>query len=159
MKRRASTWSPRSPRQIITAGWRTPPPGTAGSTLRLSRSPSAVCTASSGRDERLLVRAGESSRYSESKGRASRPRHAAVRCDRRAAVMERVVWGRHFCLRRRAQTGMSAPLSTHIETCRHLSPRVDLEDEDEDEDEVYQCGAGIPACPHGQAQTGMSAPP
>ena len=63
-----------------------------------------------GRDERLLVRASKSSRYSYSEGRASRPRHAATRCDRRAAVMERIVWGRHSRLPRSpAQTGMSAP--------------------------------------------------
>ena len=85
-----------------------------------------------GRDERLLVRASESSRYSYSEGRASRPRHAATRCDRRAAVMERIVWGRHSRLPRSpAQTGMSAPLSTPVDSNRYLSPPVDLEDEDE----------------------------
>ena len=80
-----------------------------------------------GRDERLLVRASKSSRYSYSEGRASRPRHAATRCDRRAAHRLCTATPAHsatypplrelprsgadipVCARPRGQTGMSAP--------------------------------------------------
>ncbi len=72
-----------------------------------------------GRDERLLVRASKSSRYSYSEGRASRPRHAATRCDRRAAVMERIVWGRHSCLP--AQPSADRNVRATLDTHRHLS--------------------------------------
>ena len=74
-------WSPRSPRCIDAAhGWRTTPPGTAGSSV-----PAFPFTFDAPVPNHPASRPGPSSRYSEPPGRASRPRHAATRCDRRAA--------------------------------------------------------------------------